>query len=114
MNREPVSISTLMTPVRTPTATNAPLHADSPAAIGDRDDFDPSAPDVRTTRFPAQWGGAAAARRDCARAEPVHPASGGVQVHAPHPGHLGRSQPAPHSRMPSRYNWNAAMYIRWL
>src|SRR5262245_37152181 len=49
MNREPVSISTLMTPVSTPTAAKAPLHADRAVAIGHREAFDLSS-DVRTPR----------------------------------------------------------------
>ena len=35
MKNEPVSISTLMRPVRIPTAAKAPVHADRPIAIGD-------------------------------------------------------------------------------
>src|SRR5215831_6319411 len=52
MNREPVSISTLMTPVSTPTAAKAPLHAARPAATGDGGGFDLSAPEARTIPAP--------------------------------------------------------------
>src|SRR5215468_6277103 len=52
MNSEPVSISTLMTPVSTPTAAKAPLHAARPVAIGDGGGFDLSALEARTTRAP--------------------------------------------------------------
>src|SRR5262245_53171880 len=83
MNREPVSISTLMTPVSTPTAAKAPLHADRAVAIGHREAFD-QPPDVPTTR----------SRRDQVEpqptcgTEPVRSAAGGVRVRVhnrPHP-----------------------------
>src|SRR5262245_28808623 len=74
MNREPVSISTLMTPVSTPTAAKAPLHADRPVAIGDGGGFDLSAPEARTTRTPhdpmERQSSCATARRSNSHAPP--------------------------------------------
>src|SRR5262249_9315795 len=89
INREPASISTLMTPASTPTAAKAPFHADRAVAIGHREGFDlPS--DVRTTR----------SRRDQVEpqptcgTEPVRSAADGVRacVHnRPHPADPNRA-----------------------
>src|SRR5262245_49186355 len=75
MNREPVSISTLMTPVSTPRAAKAPLHADRAVAIGQREAFDLSS-DVRTTRS----GRDQVEPQQTCGTEPVRSAAGGVEL----------------------------------
>src|SRR5580698_3938461 len=52
MNNEPVSISTLITPVSAPTAMKAPLQAARPAATEDAGDLETSESEARTINPP--------------------------------------------------------------